>query len=178
MRKLFAWLVAALLAGAGGLLLVKTGNLWVLALGLVILAASLVFYLVATSPRRRALRGLAQVDEMDGVQFESYVAELLKRAGFRRIEATAATGDYGADLLAERDGRRYIFQCKRYAKNCGVQSVQEICGARAHYASDVEVVVTNAYFTKNAVILAQETEVELWDRDVLIGLASGAARPV
>lgn len=169
MRRFLPWLCAAVLVGASAFLC-HTGNRWVLALAAGILAASLVFYILVTNPRRRAHRQLLTIDDMDGVEFENYVADLLRLSGYKNVRLTAASGDYGADLVAEHSGLTYIFQCKRYAKTCGVKSVQEICGAKAHYSSDVEVVVTNCYFTKNAMVLAEETDVELWDRDVLVQL--------
>ena len=117
-----------------------------------------------------ARKTIESLDRMDGQCFESFVRRMLRRSGFSDAELTPASGDYGADLIARKGGKRYIFQCKRYEGNVGVKAVQEIHTAKAYYNSDFEIVVTNAYFTKNARILAEESGVFLWDRDTLAGM--------
>ncbi len=145
--------------------------LWVYAAGLGALLVGGMLLWLGSRPRRATLQA---VDRMDGVAFERCVARLLRREGFSAIALTAASGDYGADIVARRDGERYIFQCKRYGRNIGITPVQEIHAAASHYASDVEVVVTNQYFTPNARVLAEETGVLLWDRDDLAAMLRGA----
>lgn len=147
--------------------------LWAYAAGLGALLLGGVLLLLGSRPRRATLHA---IDKMSGVEFERCVARLLRREGFSAIELTAATGDYGADVVARRGKERYIFQCKRYGRNVGVTPVQEIHAAASHYGSDVEVVVTNQYFTPNACVLAEETGVLLWDRDDLAAMLRGARR--
>ena len=50
---------------------------------------------------------LAAVDAMDGHEFEYFCAELLKENGFVNVEVTQASGDFGVDVLAEKDGVTY-----------------------------------------------------------------------
>jgi restriction system protein len=56
---------------------------------------------------------------MEGKEFENYVAERLRQVGWT-VEATSATGDFGVDLIAEKDGRRVAVQCKRLSHAVGV----------------------------------------------------------
>ena len=125
----------------------------------------------ARGNRTRMVRArLDSIDRMGGEEFERYMRQILRGLGFSKVVDTAATADYGADLVALKDGKRYIFQCKRYEGNVGVKAVQEIHTAKAYYGSDCEVVATNSYFTQNARTLAKESGVQLWDRDTLAGI--------
>ena len=104
-----------------------------------------------------------KVEDMTGVEFEAFCAEYLKRKGFRKVQTTPASGDYGADLVAvDCQGTKWVFQCKRYSKNVGVKAVQEIHAARKHYGAEKAAVLTNAGFTRNAQKLAEENEIELF----------------
>ena len=108
-------------------------------------------------PHRRGIS-----DGMTGREFELWCASYLKRKGFRRIEVTQASGDYGADIIAlDRRGRRWVFQCKKYTKNVGNTAVQEVVAARAHYNADRAGVMTNSLLTKNARALAEENDVKV-----------------
>ena len=113
---------------------------------------------------------MTKVDLMDGIEFENFVATLLKRNGYADVEVTKASGDYGVDILAKKDGKKIAFQCKCYSSNLGVKPVQEVYSGGKMYNAHKFVVVTNAYFTKNAVALANQLGVELWSRDYLMRL--------
>ena len=63
---------------------------------------------------------LAQLDEMNGHEFEYAVADLLFHNGWRDVEVTQGSGDYGVDVLARRKNMRYGIQCKRYKGSIGV----------------------------------------------------------
>ena len=112
------------------------------------------------------------MDEMEGHDFEYYCADLLKAAGFLDVEVTKGSGDFGADILAEKEGVTYAFQCKCYDKPIGVKAVQEIYAGRDYYGRMVGVVMTNQYFTQPAVELAGKLNIMLWDRGYLDGMDS------
>ena len=104
------------------------------------------------------------MDEMEGHDFEYYCADILKARGFIEVEVTKGSGDFGADILAEKDGVTYAIQCKCYDKPIGVKAVQEVYAGRDYYDRMVGVVMTNQYFTQPAVDLAQKLNIMLWDR--------------
>jgi restriction system protein len=104
------------------------------------------------------------MDEMEGHDFEYYCADILKERGFLEVEVTKGSGDFGADILAEKDGVTYAIQCKCYDKPIGVKAVQEVYAGRDYYDRMVGVVMTNQYFTQPAVELARKLNVMLWDR--------------
>ncbi len=104
---------------------------------------------------------------MEGRDFEHYCAELLRRRGFQEVEVTKGSGDYGIDILAEKDGVTYAVQCKRYAAPVGVKAVQEAYAGRDYYDRMVGAVLTNQYFTQPAVEAARRLKILLWDRGYL-----------
>ena len=116
---------------------------------------------------RRRRQYPAEIDLMEGHDFEYYCADLLKKRGFLEVEVTKGSGDYGIDILAEKDGVTYAIQCKCYAAPVGVKAVQEAYAGRDYYDRMVGVVLTNQYFTTPAVEAAKKLKILLWDRGYL-----------
>ncbi len=106
-------------------------------------------------------------EEMEGRDFEYYCADLLKERGFLQVEVTKGSRDFGADILAEKDGVSYAIQCKRYDGPVGVHAVQEAYAGKDYYGCMVGAVMTNQYFTEPAVELATKLKIMLWDRDYI-----------
>lgn len=118
--------------------------------------------------RVRSLRGRSgDIDLMEGHDFEYFCAELLQKHGFLEVEVTRGSGDYGIDILAEKDGVTYAIQCKCYAGPVGVKAVQEAYAGRDYYDRMVGAVLTNQYFTAPAVEAAKKLKILLWDRGYL-----------
>ena len=123
----------------------------------------LIILLIFTALRHRRNSGVI----VDGHDFEHFCAEVLAHAGFESIELTPASGDFGVDILAERDGVTWAFQCKYYEKPVGTRAVQEIYSGRDYYHRMVGAVMTNNAYTKNAVKMADELNILLWDGEYL-----------
>ncbi|MST32703.1 DnaJ domain-containing protein [Acidimicrobiaceae bacterium USS-CC1] len=165
---------------------------WILPLGAGLLLSGLpalrglavllvvVGFLAALGSRRveRAVEmgraGIGQIDQMDGTTFEHYLEELLRTHGYK-VKHLGRVGDFGADLLVEREGRRSVVQAKRYASNVGIDAVREAATARQHYGADGAIVITNSAFTRAATELARTNHVELWGRPRLLQLASSVS---
>lgn len=105
----------------------------------------------------------------DGVAYERFCAGLLTQAGWH-ARPTQASGDQGADVIAEAAGTRLVVQCKRYGKPVGNAAVQEVAAAARHWSADMAAVVSNAGFTPAARKLAATTGVQLLHHDDLAGL--------
>ncbi len=110
---------------------------------------------------------LKQLDKMDGHQFEYACADILKANGYKHVKVTRSSGDFGVDIIAEKDKVRYAIQCKRYNHKLDNTPIQEVVGGLAYYQCDKSAVMTNQYFTEPAKQLAQVNDVELLDRDTL-----------
>lgn len=121
----------------------------------------------AITRKYRRKYDIRSLDEMEGHDFEYYCAELLKKRGFEEVSVTKGSGDYGVDVLAEKDGVTYAIQCKAYTTPVGVKAVQEACAGREFYDRMVGAVLTNQYFTKPAVEAAKKLKILLWDRGYL-----------
>ena len=106
------------------------------------------------------------LDQLSGTEFEEFLAGLFRAQGYA-AELTAVTGDYGADLILSKDGRRIAVQTKRYVGSVGVQAVQEALSGRAYYQCDTAWVVTTGAFTINARALAEKSGVKLIGRSDL-----------
>lgn len=109
----------------------------------------------------------ADIDLMEGRDFERFCADLLRRRGFLEVEVTKGSGDYGIDILAEKDGVTYAIQCKCYGSPVGVSAIQEAYAGRDYYDRMVGAVMTNQYFTSPAVDAAKKLKILLWDRGYL-----------
>jgi restriction system protein len=126
--------------------------------------------------RRLGRSGIGEVDLMDGTTFEHFLTTLFRRLGYA-VEHTGRRGDYGADLVVTKGGRRIAVQAKRWNKAIGVKAVQEAVASKGMYKCSEALVVANRSFTPQARTLARANDVTLWDRDALVGklLAVGNA---
>lgn len=136
-------------------------------IGIAVLVPALLVLIVLLILRAAKRRRPSDMDLMEGHEFEYYCADLLRRAGFLEVEVTRGSGDYGVDILAERDGVTYAVQCKRYDGPVGVKAVQEAYAGRDYYDRMVGAVMTNQYFTRPAVEVARKLKILLWDRGYL-----------
>lgn len=141
----------------------KTGIILAVCIGICLCVGT--FFLLSLcirSYRRNRSHGI--IDEMEGRDFEYFCAELLEKRGFIDVVVTRGSGDYGVDILAEKDGVTYAIQCKRYTAPVGVEAVQQIYSGRDYYDRMVGAVMTNQYFTAPAVEAAKKLKILLWDR--------------
>lgn len=116
---------------------------------------------------RKGTLCVSELDDMDGFTFEELACDILLANGFDLAENTPASGDFGVDILAQKDGMTYAIQCKRYTEPVSLEAVQQVYAGRAYYECHVAVVMTNQTFTQNAQKLADKLGVVLWDRDTL-----------
>ncbi|MDY5576593.1 MAG: restriction endonuclease [Lachnospiraceae bacterium] len=122
-------------------------------------------------------RTVDEIDQMTGIEFEHFVAAVLKGCGFIIEEMTKTSGDYGADIIVSFNGVRIAVQCKRYHHPVGVKAVQEVISAMKHYDCEEAIVITNNYFTQQAEILAKDYDmVSLYDRKQLLYMRDQAVQ--
>ncbi len=138
----------------------------IIVIGLVSLTVIIRLIREAQAARLRR-SGIAQIDKMEGIQFEKYLEQLFRLQGYK-ANMTRAQGDYGADLVISRNGEKIVVKAKRYSKNVGLKAVQEVHGAIAHYKASAGWVVTNSGYTQQARNLAVSNNVRLIGRDELV----------
>lgn len=125
----------------------------------------------ATLDRKLAAYEVARPEEAEttgpitsGTDYEHLCAALLQKAGWS-IQITKGSGDQGADVIAERSGKRVVVQCKFYSKPVGNKAVQEVVAAKQFVGADLAVVASNQSFTKSAHQLAAANSVYLLHHD-------------
>lgn len=105
----------------------------------------------------------AELDSLSGVEFEEFLAGLFRAQGYA-AELTPTSGDYGADLILSKDGRRIAVQAKRYVGSVGVAAVQEALSGMAYYQCHAAWVIATGAFTPNALELAEKSGVKMIGR--------------
>lgn len=113
--------------------------------------------------RRFGAAQAAELDLLSGVEFEEFLAGLFRAQGYA-AELTPTTGDYGADLILSKDGRRIAVQAKRYVGSVGVAAVQEALSGMAYYQCHAAWVIATGAFTPNALELAEKSGVKMIGR--------------
>ncbi|MDH0123319.1 restriction endonuclease [Brucella intermedia] len=110
-----------------------------------------------------------KIDELNPLEYEQYCSRRLENMGWS-ASITRASGDQGADVLANKNGQSLVLQCKKYSKPIGNKAVQEAIAAQKFYRTDMAAVVTNQSFTKSArelahmsgILLLHHTELDLF----------------
>lgn len=109
-------------------------------------------------------------NDMNGYEFERFVAKLLRKAGFI-VEETPLSGDGGVDLIAYSEKPlykgKYIVQCKKWKDKVGEPAVRDLYGVVLSNNANKGILVTNSYFTMQAVQFAEGKNIELIDGSVL-----------
>lgn len=100
---------------------------------------------------------------LSGEGFEADIAKWLRSGGYN-VQGTPKTGDQGADLIADRDGKRIVIQAKCHRGSVGNSAVQEVIGALKFYGGDEGWVITNSIFTSSATDLAHRAGIRLFHR--------------
>ena len=122
--------------------------------------------LLSREANRRPGASMIAIDAMTGTEFEDYVAARMRRAGWR-VTFTPVVGDYGVDLVAEKDGRPVAIQCKRHGNSVGVAAVQQVVAGALHHGCTKSIVISNQEFTQAAKQLAYTHGCQLIGRGAL-----------
>jgi len=93
-------------------------------------------------------------------QFEQHCGDVLAARGWS-VAVGRGSGDQGVDVLARKDGRALVIQCKLHARPVGNKAVQEALAGRGYVGADAAAVVSNAPYTAAAHALAARVGVLL-----------------
>ena len=108
-------------------------------------------------------------ENMDGIEYEHFCADLLRRAGWE-ARVSQASNDQGVDIVATKQDHSVAIQCKKYSSPVGNKAVQEVVAGAQFYQLNTAVVVSNASFTASALQLASSSGVILAHHSELAGL--------
>ena len=87
---------------------------------------------------------------MTGIEYESRVADYLKSKGYWGVKVTQASGDYGIDVTAHKNGKKYAVQCKYYSQPVGIAAV----GFSLPSKTVISTVLTASIWKKSIVLFA------------------------
>src|SRR5258708_822756 len=156
-NEIIGLLIVGVLVGGGAwssLSKSSQGLLVVLLVLMVALLFAVTFGFVAfiAYRQRQKLHALssAQVDAMDGFKFEHYVAALLQHQGYTHVQVTQASGDYGVDVVATKNGQKWAVQAKRFVGPVAQEAVREAVAGCNYYHCQRSMVVTTSHFTAHA----------------------------
>lgn len=120
-----------------------------------------------------AKSGIFDIDRLSGEEFEYRLIILFEKLGYQVKHVGNQKGDYGVDLVLEKDSARIALQAKCYKKwHVGEDAVREVLAGKNMYQCSDAWVVTNSTFTNMAIKLAKVNSVKLISRSGLITLLS------
>lgn len=124
--------------------------------------------------KQESLKTLEGLRKLDSYEFEIFVAELYAKLGYENVSVTPESNDQGVDILGQRNGASYGFQCKRYGPNTtvGGPEVQGFFGAATQADCEYKVFVTTGSFTSGARDAAEKLKIELVDGKSLCTLVN------
>lgn len=105
--------------------------------------------------------------------YERLVARLLRTEGFTNVSVVGGSGDGGADILAIKNGKRWLLQVKRWSSPIAAEVVDRTIAAARTYEADIPVIVSKSGFTADVYglrskLAAEGLAIQLWDRDVVM----------
>lgn len=110
---------------------------------------------------------LAQLEKMDNLQFEHYMARLFALQGYE-VRYTPVTNDYGADLIISRDNTTIAVRCTLGDRVLQKDCIEAALEAMRHYSIHKAMIVTNQMFSGEAISYARRKPIILIDRLSLI----------
>src|SRR5574341_1380642 len=118
--------------------------------------------------RERGLRALEilNIDNINRSEFEDYIIRVLTHKGFK-VETTGEKIALGVTLIAKKDGHKYAVQIERQTGAVSRLALSDVDREKHRYGCDKVILITNSYFSEDAIELAKSTGCELVDRDTL-----------
>jgi len=99
-------------------------------------------------------------DDMDPFEYEHLCAGEFNKNNWE-AKATQGSSDQGVDVIAKKDGKTLVAQCKRFAKPVGNKAVQEVVAGMKYYEATEGVVIAPNGFTNSAKNLAKANNIKL-----------------
>ena len=113
--------------------------------------------------RKRKLRDYWM--NLSGIEFERELAALFQRRGYR-VQTTPSSGDQGIDLIARKNGKTTIVQCKRYKNPAGPAIARELYGSLTASRADRAILACTGGFTRGVREFVKDkpiTLIDAWD---------------
>lgn len=111
--------------------------------------------------------------------FERMVSRLLSISGFNDARIVGQSGDQGADVLANKNSNRWLFQVKHWLQPVGMSIIDETLKAATIYEANIPVIVSSSGFDKKSrehqkKLMQEGIPLQLWDVPFLINYLTKA----
>lgn len=105
--------------------------------------------------------------------FERSICRLLLCEGYQNVRLIGGSGDKGADVIATKYNKRWLFQAKQWKKPIGIEVVQETLSALAAYEADIPVIVAShgfesAVYEYRKTLMSQGINLQLWSAETMV----------
>ena len=105
--------------------------------------------------------------------FERNICRLLVFEGYHGVRIVGQSGDKGADIIASKHNKRWLFQAKYWKAKVGIGVVDETLKALKEYNAHIPVIVSANGFDEETKkyhhsLLARGIPLQLWDMQQLI----------
>jgi superfamily II DNA or RNA helicase len=116
------------------------------------------------------------IDSLTWQAFERAVCRLLLHEGFEGLRIVGQTSDGGADVLAHKASKRWLFQVKHWKARVGPDVLDRTLEAMRSYRAQVPVVVAlngfqDAVREQQRALMSGGIPIQLWDRTILVDRA-------
>ena len=123
------------------------------------------FSLFTSRRKRKQLdeqKDIGSIRKLSWSHFEELVAEAYRRQGYKVTENDSAGPDGGIDLVIQKNGRRFLVQCKQWrSQKVGVKIIREMFGLVAAEKASGGIVITSGQFTQDARAFARGRALQL-----------------
>lgn len=115
-----------------------------------------------TKEKFSRIRRLAQLKNMDPIEFEHFVGYHYQQQGYQ-VSTTVTSGDEGVDLFLRKGTKTAVVQVKRYSGTVGQPTVRDLYGAMIHNQANEAMLVTTGTISHPAEQWAQDKPIQLID---------------
>ena len=115
---------------------------------------------------------IADLQRLTGDQFESLVASLFERDGYK-VTRRGGSGDEGIDIILHLGMEKDVVQCKRWKNDIGSPVIREFYGSMMHVGARHGFVITTASFSSSAREFSAGKPIILIDGQYLLSWVNG-----
>ena len=127
------------------------------------------FFNTINSKRIDAIKDRESLLALHWSEFEQMVGFILRKEGYFVLENLEAGPDGGVDLLAKKDDKLLIIQCKKWKdRSVGVSIVREMFGILHDRKANEVMIISTGFFTEPAKEFARGKPIRLLDGDSLL----------
>lgn len=136
-------------------------------------------YALKVSPRTNMQRSTQEVCDpvesldsikmLSGDEFVLWFAHFLEKIGYSGVKVIDASFDEGADIIAQKNGINYCFQCKNQKKRVSLSAFQQVNYGKPDNCN-IPVVVTTGSIAKTAMRSGERHGIQSWDGEYLAHL--------